>query len=159
MMDHSGRDPVETNETEAAKHAFFAHHLGQCFFIPESILQGQHRGAGSKERGQQPRELGVGGGLQPDEHKVAGPDLGRVLGASRVYKKSARVIDDADAVCAHGSEIRAQEQMNIPPGPSEAGAIKASQRAATHDADAGMSHPEKKEAPQITGCLATGIQF
>ena len=77
----------------------------------------------------------VGGGLEPDEDQVGGTDFFRASGALRPDLEIAFGAVDQDALAPHDVVVRAQQEMDLVPGASQLGAVKAPDRPAANDRD------------------------
>src|SRR6266403_97821 len=79
VVDQSGLQAVQTDETESAKDFLWGKQSRKLFLVSQAVLQGQQGSARADQCRQQPLKRRIGGGLQRDEDQFANPDLfGRV---------------------------------------------------------------------------------
>ena len=89
-------------------------------------------------------ELVVRSGLEPDEDELGGADILWAPGASGPDPKIAVGALDAHAPAPDGVVVGSQEEMDLMPGASQFGAVKAPDGAAADDSDL---HGATKKAP------------
>jgi hypothetical protein len=75
MPDEAGAYTVQANETKASQDLVRVDALSEYLFISESVLEGQHDGVCTDQRGKESRKQVVRGCFQSDDHQVAWADL------------------------------------------------------------------------------------
>lgn len=72
VIDHSGGEAVDADETQAAEDPLGAEMTGEELFIAEAVLQGEEQGVAVQQRRQQAQEFHVGGGFEGDDDEITG---------------------------------------------------------------------------------------
>jgi hypothetical protein len=80
VLDHAGRDAVQTDEAQAAEDLRGRKKFRECLLVAEAVLQGEHGGVRADERREQSGKFTVGRGLERDDHQIANADLLRRAG-------------------------------------------------------------------------------
>src|SRR5512137_1551247 len=106
VLDDSGSDAVQAHEAQSAHDLLDREQARQLFLIAQTVLQSQHRCAGSNEGRQQFRKRLAGGGLEPDQYQVSGTDFFRAPGTMRPDLEIAFGAADQYALTPNGVVIR-----------------------------------------------------
>ena len=144
VPDDPRRDAIQAYKAEPAHDLSRWEQARDLLLVAQAVLQGEHSRRWTNQRRQQFGELIVGGGFEPDEDKIGGADLLRVLGALRSDLKVAFGALDADALASDSVVVGPEQEMDLMPGARELGAVIASDRAAANDGDL---HGLTKKAP------------
>jgi hypothetical protein len=139
MLDNAWSCAVQADEAQTAHDLLGREQAGELLLVPQSVLQGQHRGRRVHQRRQQSKELVVGRGLEPDEDEVGGADFLRASSAPWPHREIALRALDAHSLAPDDLVVRPEKEMDLMPGASKLGAVKAPHRPA---ADDGNLHKE-----------------
>src|SRR5437660_1775460 len=154
VVNDTGRNPIETNETEASHDLFDRKQFREQLFIAEAILQGQHRGLGTDQLRQQPGKFGVGGGFQGDHHEIG---MANLLGRSRAPRHNPEVSLRGfygNAMAPDMVVIGAEQKVDFVPVATEFRAIETADGTATNDRNFHRKpRLQRKRHPEISECL------
>ena len=133
MLNHTGRNPIESDKAEASQNLFDWEKFCERRFVAQSVLQSDDGGVFADQRRQKFRKLIVRGRLQRDQHEVACADFrGRPCGVRPGVEITVWAAD-AYTLAAHNLVIRAQQEVNILSVATEHRAVIAANGAGTDD--------------------------
>lgn len=135
VFDLAGAGAVDADKAQAAEDLSWGEELGERLLVAEPVLQGQHGGVWADQRGQQPRELPVGSGLETDHHEIDDSDFGRVRGGVRVNGEITIGTADLNTVGSNGGEVGSEEEMDVMTGSGETGAVIGTEGTTSNDGD------------------------
>ena len=129
----------DTDMADPAQHPFSADDRGQQLLVSQSILKGANHCLGADQRGDEMFQVGVGRGLDADEHEIDRSNLLRLAaGADRVQQEVPVRAAHLNAVFLQMGEISARQKGNRHPGFGQLGAVVHAEGPCAHHGGSGM---------------------
>jgi hypothetical protein len=137
ILNQTGRNSVETNETQPAHHPFGAEVPGEKFLVTQSVLQGKQNGVSMQQRRNYLRYGIIVGCFDCDQDQFARADRRGALVNLRLFNMKIFLLPaDANTETLDLIESTSDKEMNIAAANGELATVKAADRARSDNSDA-----------------------